>query len=223
MRKHMSLALAFAALCASAEAQDFSAWDVASANPDLSVTTAAAYGTTTYGMQAVVDDGDILLVRDNTPSAEPRYRARFYFNTNDYTLGDNIRLKIFMAQRDSDNARLITLQFRRIAGVVSFLIRVPEDSGVIRSLPLGQYPGPEGFHQIEFDWQRATAPGANNGRMQVWVDGVERANVTNLDNDLLGGIDFARMGVMNPVVGSGTLFFDEFESRRQTFIGPIAP
>src|SRR5688572_8184109 len=164
MKKQFLALLAFGALCTSAEAQGFSAWSVFSNNPDLTVESGAAYPPTSFGMQAVVDDAEVLLVRDNTPSAEPRYRARFYFNTNNYTLGDSIRLKIFMAQRDSDNARLITLQFRRVGGgIVSFLMRVAEDSGAIRSLALGQYPGAEDFHMIEFDWQRATAPGANNG------------------------------------------------------------
>jgi hypothetical protein len=224
MKKFLAL-LAFGAMCTSAEAQGFSAWDVFTASPDLTVTAGAAAAGTSFGMQVVANDQDVLLVRDNTPAAEPRYRARFYFHSNNFVLGNGIRQRILMAQRDSDNGRLITLMVRRVApnNTLSFLARVLEDSGSLRDVPLGQYPGAETYRFIEFDWQKATAPGANNGRFQALVDGTERANITNLDNDAVGGVDFARMGVMAPIDGSGTLFYDEFESRRVTAIGPVVP
>jgi hypothetical protein len=162
-----------------------------------------------------------MLVRDNTPSAEPRYRARFYFNTNNYAMLDAQRLRIFTAQRDTGGLRIVTLIFRRVAGGnASFLLRTWDEALGTRDMPLGQHP--EGWHMIEFDWQRETAAGATDGRLQAWVDGTERGHFQNVDNFNAVGIDFARMGVMDPVIGSGILYFDEFESRRQTMIGPIS-
>src|SRR5687767_13867048 len=58
-------------------------------------------------------------------------------------------------------------------------------------------------HAIEMDWRAATATGANNGSLTLWIDGVQRANLTGVDTGT-----------------RGTYYFDAFESRRQTFIGP---
>jgi hypothetical protein len=218
MKRQLLTLLAFGALCASAEAQGFSAWDVFTNSPDLTVESSAAAAGTQFGMQAVVNDLDILLVRDNTPNAEPRYRARFYFNTNNYDIAAGGRQRIFMAQRDSDSARAFTMIYRKVPAP-SFLVRVLEEGGVLRNLPLGQFA--EGWHVLEVDWQRETGASTNDGRTQVWVDGTSVANVTDLNNNSFTGIDFARMGIMNPVTGTGTLLFDEFESRRQTYIGPL--
>jgi hypothetical protein len=75
---------------------------------------------------------------------------------------------------------------------------------------------------IEVDWQAATAPGANNGRLDLWINEVEVANLTGIDNDTRR-IDRARLG---PLAGldtgtRGNYFFDAFESRRLTYIGTV--
>ena len=76
-------------------------------------------------------------------------------------------------------------------------------------------------HFIELDWRAATAAGANNGGLTLWIDGTQRANLTGVANDTRR-IDRVRLG---PVAGidtgtRGTEYFDAFESRRQTYIGP---
>jgi len=38
-------------------------------------------------------------------------------------------------------------------------------------------------HVIEIEWKAATAAGANNGVMTLWLDGVQKSSVTNIDND----------------------------------------
>src|SRR6185503_15926084 len=48
---------------------------------DLSVSNSAAL-VGTRGLQAVIDDINSIYVTDDTPNAEPRYRARFYFDPN---------------------------------------------------------------------------------------------------------------------------------------------
>ena len=45
-----------------------------------------------------------------------------------------------------------------------------------------------------------------------------------MDNDAVGGVEFARLGTMVVKGGaSGTALFDQFESRRQRKIGPEWP
>jgi hypothetical protein len=50
---------------------------------------------------------------------------------------------------------------------------------------------------------------------------VLRSTLTGLDNRATS-LDFARLGALSVKVGaSGTLRFDEFESRRQDYMGPL--
>jgi len=79
----------------------------------------------------------------------------------------------------------------------------------------------DGPHSIELDWRAATAVGANNGGLTLWIDGVQQADLTGVDNDTLQ-IDRVRLGAVTGIdTGTrGTYYFDAFESRRQTFIGP---
>jgi YD repeat-containing protein len=80
------------------------------------------------------------------------------------------------------------------------------------------------FHKVEIEWKAATAPGANNGVLTLWVDGTQANTLTNLDNDTRR-VDGAQLG---PVYGidtgtRGTEYFDAFISRRNTYIGYEQP
>ncbi|HZM20889.1 MAG TPA: right-handed parallel beta-helix repeat-containing protein, partial [Anaerolineales bacterium] len=62
------------------EAGNFTGWTSNSNDlGDLSVSTMAAL-IGSQGMQAVIDDNTTIYATDDTPNAEPRYRARFYFD-----------------------------------------------------------------------------------------------------------------------------------------------
>jgi hypothetical protein len=76
-------------------------------------------------------------------------------------------------------------------------------------------------HSIELDWQASTATGANNGSLTLWIDGVQQTSVTGVDNDTRR-IESVRLGAVSGIdTGTrGTEYFDAFESRRQTYIGP---
>ncbi len=76
-------------------------------------------------------------------------------------------------------------------------------------------------HAVEIDWRAATLAGANNGGLTLWIDGQERANLTAVDNDTRR-IDRARLGAVSGTDSGtrGTYYFDAFESRRATYIGP---
>jgi len=76
-------------------------------------------------------------------------------------------------------------------------------------------------HYVEMDWQTAMAAGAGTGYLTLWIDGVQRANLTGVDNDTRR-IDRVRLG---PVAGvdngtRGTYYLDAFESRPSTYVGP---
>ncbi|MBI4772025.1 MAG: hypothetical protein HY784_16820 [Chloroflexi bacterium] len=69
----------------------------------------------------------------------------------------------------------------------------------------------------------ATAPGANNGGLTLWLDGVQQADLSGIDNDT-GRIDRVAPGPLSGLDAgtSGREYFDAFESRRQGYIGPLA-
>jgi hypothetical protein len=76
-------------------------------------------------------------------------------------------------------------------------------------------------HSVELDWRASTGAGANNGSLTFWIDGVQSANLTGVDNDTRR-IDRVRMGAVSGLDSgtSGMYYFDAFESRKQTYIGP---
>jgi len=78
-------------------------------------------------------------------------------------------------------------------------------------------------HYIEVDWRAATSDGANDGGLTLWIDGTQQADLTGVDNDTWR-VDRARLGALSAIDAgtSGTYYLDVFESRRSTYIGPMA-
>jgi hypothetical protein len=60
----------------------------------------------------------------------------------------------------------------------------------------------------------------NDGALNFWVDGVQRASMTGVDNDTRR-IDRVRLGAIAGIDSGtrGAYFFDAFESRRSGYIG----
>jgi hypothetical protein len=75
-------------------------------------------------------------------------------------------------------------------------------------------------HFVELDWKRSSGPDANDGSFELWIDGASVHAASALDNSV-SAVDFVRMGALSVKVGAaGTLYRDEFESRRVNYIGP---
>jgi len=203
------------------ESADLSRWSSTAADTaDLIVSGAAGQGGTIRGLEAFVNDTNALYVEDDTPVAESRYRARLYVDPNGFDPGEadsHFRTRIFIAQ-DQSSLRVITLVLKRQGGAYSIEGRVRLVDGT--RADTGFLPITDGSHLFEFDWIRASAPGANNGSFTLWIDGTVASTLTALNNDA-NTVDFARMGAMSvKTAASGTLFFDQFESRRLRYIGP---
>jgi hypothetical protein len=204
------------------ELGDLSAWtNSATDSGDLAVSTAAALDFTTAGLQALVDDTAALFVEDGRPAAENRYRARFYFDPNGFDPGEgqgHRRTRLFIAFEEAPTRRLAAVVLRRLSGAYALLLRCRQDDN--SQDDSGFFSISDAPHWIELDWRRSTGPDALDGSCQLWIDGVSVSTRTNLDNSI-SGVDFVRMGALSVKSGaSGALYWDEFESRRQTFIGP---
>jgi hypothetical protein len=160
-------------------------------------------------------------VRDDTPRDENRYRGRFYFDPSDFDPGEAAarrRVRLLIALEESPQRRLLAIVLRRLLGQYSLMARVRLDDGTqvqTAFLPITADP-----HFVEVDWRRATTTSANDGGLDLWIDGAAAASLAGLDN-AAGGIDLVRLGLLSPKAGAaGTLLLDEYESRRRSFIGP---
>jgi hypothetical protein len=201
------------------ESGDLSRWSSAATDGfDLTAGGAGAMAGTGAGLIALVDDTNSLFVQDDTPDAESRYRARFYFDPNGFDPGEtqsHFRTRILIAQ--GSGLRVITIVLKRQLGAYSVEARVRRNDGT--RADTGFFPISDGPHFIEFDWQRATGPGASDGSLQMWIDGGSVATLSGIDNDAVP-IDQTRMGALSVKTGAaGTLYYDQFESRRLNFIG----
>src|SRR6185295_8054005 len=90
---------------------DLTRWSSASTGGGgLSVSGAAAMAGTSAGLEVSVNDTSGVYVQDDTPNAENRYRARFYFDPNGFDPGEaqsHFRTRILIAF-DPTGLRLIT-------------------------------------------------------------------------------------------------------------------
>jgi hypothetical protein len=114
--------------------------------------------------------------------------------------------------------RLVVVVLRRLGGQYAIGAHVRQDNETLART--GFFAITDGPHAIEFDWQKATSPAAGDGRFELWIDGVSAVTLTGLDNDERA-VDLVRMGALSVKDGaSGTLYFDEFVSRRLAYSGP---
>jgi hypothetical protein len=201
------------------ESGDLVAWTSNMADGgDLSVSPSAAL-VGGQGLQAVIDDNNTIVIIDDSPTAETRYRARFYFDPNSIPMGNNNAHLIFQGFSGSGNTQVLQLELRFQAGGYQLRALLVNDAKGWTStnwIPIGDAP-----HAIELDWRAATAAGANNGGLTFWIDGVQQADLTGVDNDTRR-IDRVYLGAASGIDNGtrGAYYFDAFESRRLTFIGP---
>jgi aromatic ring-cleaving dioxygenase len=152
-------------------------------------------------------------VTDNTPANETTYHARFYFNPRG-TLSANTQMDIFAA-RNTVGAPVVRVQYRRTgAGLYQVRLAVNRFGGVTNSnwVTIANNTA----HYIELDWQSAAS-----ATIRFYVNGVLQQTLTGLNTSQFT-IDSALLGPSGGLVAgsSGTPYFDHFESRHTTYIGP---
>lgn len=116
-------------------------------------------------------------------------------------------------------ATALQVEFRYSGGKYQIRALISDDGTVFTSS--GWFTISDIQHSIELDWRASTALGANNGGLTLWIDGIQQANVTGIDNDTRR-IESVRLGAVSGIdtTTRGTEYFDAFEAHRQTYIGP---
>ncbi len=195
------------------ESGDFSLWTVSSAIPgfvDLNVTSGAALADS-YGMQVTINDTGALYVTDETPDSESSYYARFYFDPNSLYMG-NGNHQIFQGYMETNGAQLeiFRIYLRKVLSAYVLDVYVRNDPvSMTPWLKAAAYQISDAVHAIEIEWAAARAPGANNGRMKLRVDGNSAGGISTVDNDAIR-LDGVKLGAVSELdLGtSGTYCFD---------------
>jgi bacillolysin len=204
------------------DANNIAAWSPSSSTDggDLSTNAGAALAGSPVGLQGLIDDTNGLYVQDDTPDNEPRYRARFYLDPNTFDPGEALthrRTRVLLGFEEP-NLRVFAIVLRRLNGQYSLMGRARLDSGV--RADTGFFNITDAPHAVEIEWVRSSGADASDGTFEMWIDGVSVRRLTGLDNSV-SAIDFARLGALSVKAGaSGVMFWDHFDSRRQTYIGP---
>src|SRR5262249_7397777 len=116
------------------ESGNLGAWSSAATDGvDLSVSPDAALAGTTEGLQGVVNDTNPLFVRDDGPTDENHYRARFWFDPRAFDTGEasgHFRTRIFIGFEENPVRRVFAIVLRRQGGVYSVMgrARLDDDS-----------------------------------------------------------------------------------------------
>ena len=168
-------------------------------------------------MRVLINDNGALYVRDDAPAAESRYRARFYVDPNSISMASGNAPYLFYGY--SNGTVILRVQLRSNAGVYQLRASVRSDANVWSNsnyVTISDAP-----HSVEIDWRAASAAGANNGALTLWIDGAQQQTLGGIDNDTLR-MDFVTLGAVGgiPTGTRGALYLDAFESRRLTYIGP---
>jgi len=177
------------------------------------------------------------IVTDTSPVDEPRYRARFYIDVSEIpTLNTGLRaVKIFNASSSSSPAGLsgeeVRIQLTGSTGAPTAVFTIADST---QPNGFNQFsvalPNPTGSNRIEFD----LIQGAST-TFSYWVENGTTASagalsptgtVTGVNNSGWSGVTQGQLGEFGANTGWRSTYtatthlnFDEFDSRRQTFIG----
>jgi hypothetical protein len=232
---------AFAALCPGGSLAAWSAPSVGGGDSAVSVVD-GGYDGTTCRMQVNLGDNGAAhgQVRDDSPNAEARYRAQFIFDPSqlNFTNGTNQAI-IFLANSGGlfkNRLALVKILYsggssRRLA-IVGACDNQATQNQCQTILALPNQTGP---NRIEFD---LTVGAAGTGALRYWVNDAATTGLTDgagVTIPILGGnagwvgVETVFMGMTSPTrqfrnVADGNnvdklVWFDQFDSRRQTFIG----
>jgi len=196
---------------------DPATWSALSANAEhLAVVPEAAYWGVN-GLEVTVGDSTDHYVRDDTPEAESQYRARFYLDPNDVTLTST---DIFAGYSNQvTGSPVFRVQVQQTGGTTQVRL------GALSGTDPGTWVYSPAWYDLVGDWnaieiEYTTGPGT--GTMSLWVGGELKATITGLDN-AGSTVDSVCLGVMNVSGGtSGTLHFDDYDSRRFSAPGLLA-
>jgi len=194
------------------ESNDLSLWSsTATGGGDLSISSSAVM-TGSYGMQAVINDTTAIYVTDYSPANEQMYRARFQFDPNSLVIPSGNSFSILSAS--ALNGVGYRLMLSSVSGAYELQAQAFGDASTtwVEGAVVNTVDAPQ---LIEVEFKTASAAGANDGYLKLWVNDTLVDTISNLDNDtrLIDTASLGATGSLDAGTG-GTIYFDAFESYR---------
>lgn len=184
-------------------------------DPNLGTSSDSAYWGYS-GLDIIVSNDNNFFLQDDAPDGEKYYRARFYMNIDGLSMATNDQFNYVNGLSGTNGA--FKVQIQKITAGKQIRLVINTDGG--STLATSWYDLTSGWHALEIQVQAAGAAGANDGTASLYLDGVLKQTLTGIDNDTLS-VDSVRMGAVYGIdTGTrGTIYFDEFDSRRFSAIG----
>jgi len=187
---------------------------------DLSQSAGAALANTAGGMQAVLNDTTAIYGEKTFDQlTSTSYRYRHYVDPNGLTMGTADQF--FMCQiTRSGNQRSAT---RLSYSPGTYFVSAHTINDAAAGEATNNYPITDAEHYVEVLVEYASGSAASDARLTLWIDDVQKQQVTGLDIYNLSKPDAGRLGAMGvDATTSGTFFLDEFVLRDDgTYIGAV--
>lgn len=174
-------------------------------------------------------------VLDDSPANEQRYRAQFIVDASGIALTQSNRAALIFnvigssAPANGTNSMLsVYLRGNGSASALRFLIGDTAQGSQYQTVDV-PLPNTSGANRVEIDLVVGSA-----GSLKYWVasdsaslaEGSPTGSATNLANNGWGGVDKATLGLggasaawRSNFSSTSYVYFDQFDSRRSTFIG----
>jgi hypothetical protein len=203
------------------------AWTAVSQFQGTAVIATPGYAGTECRLDSSINAGASgaasAVVQDDTPAAESRYRASFIVNLDSLAAPTIITgANIFSAVSDATGGGVNLGVFGN--GGQWFVSYIVADANEPSGFYAGSAPLTAGINHVEFDLQIGAS-----GSFALWVNSNVEGSPTlpahTVNNATAVGIDNAYLGLAAPSSGFVAAYagmaagFDQFDSRRQTFIG----
>jgi hypothetical protein len=196
------------------ETGNLSTWDrVKDDSGDLIVHHEAVYQGE-WGLKALIDDQTPIYALDRFPTPLNHYRARFYINLDSLIMFDEHSHPIF-AGKDLDNQwDFVVVLGKNKKSNYAIRVQALTDDGGRNSSGFSEI-GSAGWHSIEIEWVSGLP-----GRIKLWIDGslMQSIEVNNNSARSLARVYLGAFGGIDATT-SGSIYFDNFESRKTTYIG----
>ncbi|MDY7092613.1 MAG: hypothetical protein SX243_06540 [Acidobacteriota bacterium] len=198
------------------------AWSSTSDPSSKIAFTSGAALTGSKGMQITFNGVNVqaAYLRDDSPTEEGRYRARFELDPNNLFFPADKRhpvLQLFTSHPSNELIAEMILRENGSSYLLNFKAKLNNGSWEKTNwITISDAP-----HTLEIDYERASGPSTSDGSISLWVDGVLQDTVTALTNGD-HAVSYALFGAPDGIDSgtSGVLYLDHFESRRITYIGP---
>jgi hypothetical protein len=204
-------------------------WTAVNALGGTAVIASPGYASTPCRLDSTLT-GDVTgfaTVEDDTPTAEPRYRAQFIINADNLTtLGIVDAAFAFSTSDGSTGAAPVSLSLVGDGAGGHFLSYNVADPGQASGGFTGSFALAAGPNYVEFDYDNGTEPGSPGPHFSIWVNNnVEGSPDFTTAITSTGVVDTAFLGMAGATPGyvassdGKAVGFDQFDSRRQNFIG----